>query len=114
LNSTWTALCAELGGRVNLGEGILWLAAYEVGQLPLPDPAHITDAQASALESMFNTLAARPVLPIAEEMTQPDHRTCDERVFDLLELDGAARRAIRAAVVELAQARLTRAKSVER
>jgi methylase of polypeptide subunit release factors len=114
LNSTWTALCAELGGRVNLGEGILWLAAYEAGQLPLPDPTHIADAQASALESMFNSLAARPVLPIAEEMAQPDHHACDEMVFDLLELDGAARRAIRAAVVELAQARLTRAKSVER
>jgi hypothetical protein len=38
----------------------------------------------------------------------------DERVFDLLELDITARQAIRAAVVELAQARLTRAKSAER
>jgi hypothetical protein len=114
LNSTWTALCAELGGRVNLGEGILWMAAYEASQLPLPDPARITSAQVSALRAAFDTLAARPVLPIAEEVTRPDHHILDEIVFDLLELDATARRAIRAAVVELAQARLTRARSVER
>ena len=112
LNSTWTALCAELGGRVNLGEGILWIAAYEAGQLPLPDPAHFTDAQTYALEAAFGVLVTRPVLPISEQVTQPDRHALDERVFDLLELDVAARRAIRAAVVELAQARLTRAKSV--
>jgi len=112
LNSTWTALCAELGGRVNFGEGILWLAAYEVSQLPLPDPARISDAQAAALRAAFETLAARPVLPIADEVTRPDRYTLDELVFDLLELDDAARRTIRSAVVELAQARLTRAKSV--
>jgi len=112
LNSTWTALCAELGGRINFGEGILWIAAYEAGQLPLPDPARIADAQASLLESAFDALAARPILPIAEEVNRPDRHALDEMVFDLLELDVAARRAIRAAVVELAQARLTRAKSV--
>jgi methylase of polypeptide subunit release factors len=114
LNSTWTALCAELGGRVNFGDGILWLAAYEAGQLPLPDPARLTDAQAAALESTFDTLAARPVLPIFEEMAQSDRRASDEKVFDLMELDNATRQAIRAAVVKLVQARLTRAKSVER
>jgi len=112
LNSTWTALCAELGGRVNFGEGILWLAAYEVSQLPLPDPERMTDAQASALQAAFKTLAARPVLPIADEITQPDRYTLDEMVFDLLELDDAARQTIRSAVVELTQARLTRARSV--
>ncbi len=112
LNSTWTALCAELGGRVNFGDGILWLAAYEVSQLPLPDPARITEAQALALQAAFETLATRPVLPIADEVTRPDHYTLDEIVFDLLELDDAARKTIRSAVVELTQARLTRARSV--
>jgi len=83
-----------------------------VSQLPLPDPARISDAQAAALRAAFETLAARPVLPIADEVTRPDRYTLDELVFDLLELDDAARRTIRSAVVELAQARLTRAKSV--
>jgi len=114
LNSTWTALCAELGGRVNFGDGILWIAAYETGQLPIPDPAGIRDALACALEAAFDTLAARPILPIAEEVKQPDRDALDEMVFDLLELDDLARKAIRRAVCELAQARLTRAQSVER
>jgi hypothetical protein len=107
-------LCAELGGRVNFGEGILWIAAYEAGQLSLPDPARITDAQASALEAAFEALAARPVLPVSEEVSQADRHALDETVFDLLQLTRTERQAIRAAVVDLAQARLTRAKSVER
>jgi len=114
LNSTWTALCAELGGRVNFGDGILWIAAYEAGQLPLPDPAQITDAQASALEASLDALANRPVLSIAEKVIQPESHALDETVFDILKLDQKARGEIRSAVVELAQARLKRAKSVER
>lgn len=112
LNSTWTALCAELGGRVNFGDGVLWIAAYETGQLFIPDPAGIGDARACALEAAFDALATRPILPIAQEVKQPDRHTLDELVFDLLELDDAARTAIRQAVCELAQARLTRAQSV--
>ena len=113
LNSTWIALCAELGGRVNLGDGILWIAAYEAGQLPLPDPAHIADAQALALQAAFDALSARPVLPIMEEIKQPDRHALDETVFDLLELDDQTRATIRKSVGELAQARLTRARSVK-
>jgi methylase of polypeptide subunit release factors len=114
LNSTWAALCAELGGRVNFGDGILWIAAYEAGQLPLPDPARLTDAQASALETTFDALAARPVLQIREEIKHPDRHALDETVFNLLKLDDQARAVIRLSVCELAQARLTRAKSAER
>jgi len=113
LNSTWAALCTEMGGRVNFGEGILWIAAYEAGQLPLPNPARILDAQAAALEVTFDALAARPVLPLPEQMTQPDRITLDDAVFDLLQLDATERRAIRTATVELVQARLTRARSVD-
>ena len=113
LNSTWAALCTEMGGRVNFGEGILWIAAYEVGQLPLPDPARIPDAQAAALKAAFDALAAWPVLPLPEQVTQPDRVALDDAVFDLLQLDTAERRAIRTATVELVQARLARARSVE-
>lgn len=114
LNSTWAALCTELGGRVNFGQGILWTAAYEAGQLPLPDPACISDAQALALVSSFDALAGWPVLPLAEQIKQPDREALDEAVFDLLQLNEAERRAIRAATVDLAQARVRRAKSVKR
>jgi len=112
LNSTWIALCAELGGRVNFGEGILWIAAYEASQLPLPDPARITDAQAAALEAAFDALAARPVSPISEQVAQPARHALDETVFDLLQLNHTERQAIRTAMVDLAQARLARAKNV--
>lgn len=114
LNSTWAALCAELGGRVNFGDGILWIAAYEAGQLPLPNPACIAGDQASALQAAFDALATRPVLPVAEQMTQPDRYALDETVFDLLQLNHTERRAIRAAVLDLVQARLARAKSRQR
>jgi hypothetical protein len=54
------------------------------------------------------------VLPVQEEIEQPDRHSLDETVFDILQIGDAARQAIRAGVVELAQARLTRAKSMER
>jgi methylase of polypeptide subunit release factors len=114
LNSTWIALCAELGGRVNFGEGILWLAAYEAGELVLPDPKRLADAQAAALEAAWDRIARRAVLPIEQEIAQPDRHALDETVFDILQADDAARQSIRAGVVELAQARLTRARSIER
>jgi methylase of polypeptide subunit release factors len=114
LNSTWAALCAEMGGRVNFGEGILWVAAYEAGQLPLPDPARIPDAQAAALEVAFDALAAQPVLPLPEQMMQPNRVALDDRVFDLLQLDAAERWTIRVATMEVVRARLARARSVGR
>jgi len=113
LNSTWTALCTEMGGRVNFGEGILWVAAYEAGQLPLPDPARIPDAQAASLEATLDALATQPVLPFPEQMTQRDRVALDDMVFDLLRLDAAERRAIRTATAEVVQARLARARSVD-
>ncbi len=109
LNSTWTALCAEMGGRVNLGEGILWIAAYEAGQLLLPDPARIPDGQSAELESALDALCARPVLPVQEQILQPERERLDEVVFDLLEMQEGERRAIRAAVVETARARWAKA-----
>jgi hypothetical protein len=109
LNSTWAALCAELGGRVNFGQGILWTAAYEVGQLPLPDPACIPDAPAAALASAFDALAAWPVLPLAEQIKQPD-RNALTVVFDLFAVECDSGRS--SAVLDLAQARVQRARSV--
>ena len=92
----------------------MWTAAYEVGQLPLPDPACIPDAPAAVLASAFDALAAWPVLPLAEQIKQPDRNALDGVVFDLLQLNGAQRQAIRTAVLDLAQARVQRARSVER
>ena len=68
LNCAWTALQLELNGRVNFGEGVLWLAAYEVQELHLPDPCYLADEQLADLVTAFEPLLDRPLASMPEEL----------------------------------------------
>src|SRR5690606_31129469 len=61
LNSSWAALQMELLGRVNFGEGVLWLAGYEVERLLLPDPRYLSAAENDELAGLFRAVAAQPL-----------------------------------------------------
>lgn len=100
LNSAWFALGGELGGRVNLGEGVLWLAAYELERMVLPDPRVLDAAATRALEEAFEQLAARPLVDTAEAIDSAARRTLDELIFDLLDFPAADRAAARAALLD--------------
>jgi len=52
------------------------------------------------------------VLPVVDEIQQPDRRALDEVVFDVLGLTAGEREAVYEAVVELVRARLEKARSV--
>ncbi|MDX1688947.1 MAG: N-6 DNA methylase [Candidatus Promineifilaceae bacterium] len=85
LNSGWSALQMELTGRSNFGEGVLWLAAYEVEKLLLPDPRYLTATEAEALATHFEALAQEPVPSNpAEACLRPVQRALDTLVFQLL------------------------------
>ncbi len=112
LNSAWFALQCELRGRVNLGEGVLWLATYELAALPLPDPRALDAERARALADAFDRLAARPVVATADDLDHPDRRALDELVFDLVGLSLAERDATRAALREALAVRRLRARQV--
>ena len=101
LNSSWSHLCLELGGRVNFGDGVLWLGLEDARRrLWLPDvrgDAHA--AHRHALAAAFRALPDGPVPPAAQLDDAPawsaaiDH--LDGLVGHLLGLDDQAQRAVR-------------------
>ena len=112
LNSTWASLQCELLGRVNFGEGVLWLATYELQRLRLPDPRDLLPAQLTELENVFNELARRPVQDIEAELAQPARQALDTIVFNLLDFSVGERAAVLDALVEQVVMRQQRAERI--
>jgi methylase of polypeptide subunit release factors len=111
LNSSWAALQAELLGRSNFGEGVLWLAGYEVARIQLLDPRELGPSECRSLEDALAPLLESPVLPIADQVTQPAQRRLDSVVFELLGLAPSERDAVLAAAVERTALRISRAEA---
>jgi hypothetical protein len=88
MNSTWAALAAEVGGRTNLGEGLLTCYGPDLDDLPLPDPDRFvgTDAGRRLLQA-WRRLRTRPVQALADEVTREDRRDLDEAVCAGMGLD---------------------------
>jgi len=111
-NCTLSSLIFELEGRTNFGEGILWIAVYEAEKLLLPDLAGAPPSVKRELHARFEMLAARPVMEIFDELSQPDHRALDDIAFAMLGLTTGEREAVYEAVINLVEARMEKAKSV--
>jgi hypothetical protein len=111
LNSAWFALQCELEGRVNFGEGVLWLASYEASALRLPDPRRLPPSHRAALELSFVALAQRPVEEVERELGKADRQALDDAVFDALGFSGPERSAVIDALLEQVGTRLLRARS---
>ena len=110
LNCTPTLLFKELYGRVNLGEGALDTAVYEANQIFIVNPEFISVNDAKGIEE---TLSLRDVLPIFDEIHQPDRRALDAIIFDVLDLTRGERDGVYEGVVNLVEARLNKAKSLQ-
>jgi methylase of polypeptide subunit release factors len=111
LNSAWFALQCELRGRVNFGEGVLWLAAYELEAMQLPDPRVLGRREIDRLRYAFQWLADRPVGTTIDELDKPDRRNLDETVFELLGLSPAEGDDVRQALKDSLNGRRSRARS---
>ncbi len=111
-NSTFAVFISELLGRVNLGEGLLTTYGPEILRFLAIDPSCINPKVEDRLMEKFRLLTTRDVLPILNEIRQPDRRALDEVVFDVLGLTAGEREAVYEAVVNLVRARLERARSV--
>ncbi len=109
LNSTWVALQCELLGRSNFGEGVLWLAAYEVLQVRLPDLNQLSDTDRDTLARSFQALSEAPVRPLAERVLWPEQQALDDQVGEMLSLSPSERTALVEAAVELTDTRIRRA-----
>lgn len=87
LNSSWLALQLELQGRVNFGEGVLWLATYEVQNLLLPDPRAMAAREATRLATLFSTLGKQPVShDLVAELAREERQALDAAVFSAVGL----------------------------
>ncbi len=102
LNSAWFALQVELQGRVNFGKGLLWLAAYELEEVRLPDPRRLSTDQIRVLEQAFIDLADQPFVNGLLDLEQPQRRSLDQSVFDTLHFNETER----TTVIESLQERL--------
>ncbi len=111
LNSTWVALQAELLGRSNFGEGVLWLAAYEVSSMRIPNPQMLSAVQSRSLGDAFVQLSGSRVLPIADQVLQPAQQALDNVVFDILGLTADESKDVVRSAIELTEARVGRARA---
>jgi hypothetical protein len=112
LNSTITILMKELSWRVNLGEGVLDTAVYEANNILVLTPSWLAAKGREHLQKVFDVIRKRDILPVLDEIHQPDRRALDEVVFDVLRLTAGEREAVYEAVVNLVRARLEKAQSV--
>ena len=109
LNSSWLGLQLELHGRVNLGEGVLWLAGYEVESLQLPDPRYIPPEQLAEITRQFARQLDRPVGKIDEELSRPAWKAFNSAVSDVLGLTPSEGAAVNEALLERVAARKAKA-----
>ena len=62
LNSSWCKLCMEMAGRVNFGDGVLWLALRDVReQVFVPDLRLLSPEKREKLARSFEALPDGPV-----------------------------------------------------
>jgi len=107
-----TALFAEITGRCNFGEGVLWLATYEVCQFNLVDPRFLSTEVTQNIKDAFAHVAKRKPLPIIDEIKKTDRNNLDDIIFDVLNLTQGERDAVYEAVINLVESRLKKAGSV--
>jgi methylase of polypeptide subunit release factors len=112
LNSAWFELQLELHGRVNFGEGVLWMATYEIENLLLPDPRYLASVQAHELVSAFEVLLNRPVGTTYDEARQADWQALNAVVFDILGLSPMEGVAITESLLERLTTRKTKAGAI--
>jgi methylase of polypeptide subunit release factors len=109
LNCAWTALQLELCGRVNFGEGVLWLAGYEVEELLLPDPYYLGDEQLADLAAAFEPLLDRPLAAMPQEVQTDDWLAYDSAVAAIIGFTAEEAAAVNEGLVERLAARQAKA-----
>lgn len=124
LNSTYIALMQELIGRVNFGEGILWIAVYEPMQLLVPNLPTISKRVQRRLLDAFENLRKREIGSVFDEIgandpervrlenVMPDRRELDKIIMgEILGLSDEEQLEVYRAVVDLVKTRIDRAKT---
>ena len=109
LNSTIIPLIIETEGITNLGEGVVYTNVYWLKTLPVLENHEAVDE----VRQCYERIKTRKILSLFEEIHQPDRRALDSLIFDALALTQGERDAVYEAVVDLVEARLNKAKSLQ-
>ena len=108
LNSTVIPLLIETEGITNLGEGVVYTNVYWLKTLLVLDSYEAVHE----LRECYDSIKTREILSIFDEIDQPDRRALDALIFDALNLTQGERDGVYEAVVNLVEARLSKARSL--
>ena len=111
-NSTLLVLISEIYGRVNLGDGLLTTYGPEILCFDFISPDWIEAQSGESLNQAFEPMKQRQILPIFDEIYQPDRRALDEIIFDALNFTPRERKDVYKAVIHLVETRLQKAQSL--
>jgi hypothetical protein len=117
LNSTWCKLSIEMAGRVNFGDGVLWLALRDAREkLLLPDIRLLEPAQRASLAAALADFPEQPVPSLCGTQGKLSsawwraQERLDELVGSLLGLSSAGQEELRHALLERCGTRLKMAR----
>ena len=115
LNSSWFQLALELTGRVNFGDGVLWLGLKDARQhLCVPSLRAGLRASSARLGDLFDALPDEPVPRLGTYSDHPQWREArdrlDREIAGLLNLDWGDYLSLREAGESLCARRLSLAK----
>ena len=108
LNSTIIPLLIETEGITNLGEGVIYTNVYWLKTLPILEESCVENE----IRQCYETIKTREILPIFNEIQQPDRRALDAFIFDAFNLTQGERDGVYEAVIHLVEARLQKASSL--
>jgi len=112
LNSAWFALQLELRGRINFGEGVLWLAQYELEEILLPDPRYLPDRHLDNLTSGMKGLLGQDINSLKQDSNLSAWRELNETVFDIMGFSKRDREAVVESLLERVDSRQNKARTV--
>jgi hypothetical protein len=112
LNCAWLSLQLELNGRVNFGEGVLWLAAYELHDLRVPDPRYMLPGQLTALVDAYEPLLSLPVATVQEELATQVWQAFNAIAFEIFHFTDEEAKSIIDSLTERVASRQLKAGSI--
>jgi hypothetical protein len=112
LNSAWFALQLELQGRVNFGEGVLWLAQYELEAILLPDPRYLPDRHLDNLASSMKKLLNQDISSLQKDSNLLAWRELNETVFDIMGFSTTDRKDVVESLIERVASRQNKARAI--
>jgi len=102
LNSTYTSFMIELGGRTGLGQGLLYVAGYELMDILIPDLGLL-----SGLNPMNRKIGS-----LEFEMQQQDRIELDAAIFDVIGLTYDERKQLYESYIKLVSNRIGKSTTI--